>query len=215
MLSIILPTYCPDEEVKGYLNNFLLSLKNTTNREDYQFIVVEQGPVSVDFNILKPDEYIYKQNPIGYARAVNIGLALADGDYLLIANNDIVLPDGWLEKMMEDYRSGTLAPLDQEWQNPEPIIYENSHWFSFVLMNREVFKKVGYLDESIPYRFHDQDYSIRVKKAGFSVNRTGKVIVKHINMATFNKMGRPGDSKEEEIMINRYGCSSFNEWLKK
>lgn len=212
-LSIILPNYCPDQDVEKYLNNFLNTLERTMKKEDYQFVVIENGSQSERLKSLA-DIYIYKEKPIGYARAVNIGLALADGDYLLIANNDLELPDGWFEKMIEDYQGGILSPMDQEWKNPEPRIYEDQHWFSLVLMDRPTFIKVGYLDQSINYRFHDQDYSIRVKKAGFPVRRTGKVVVKHINMATFSRMGRPGDEEEKREMIKKYGCSLFDEYVK-
>lgn len=212
-ISIILPNYTPNETVRGYMLDFLKSLSNTASSEDYQLISVENGSFNQELKDIS-DIYIHKDYPMGYARAVNCGLSLADCDYLLIANNDLVLPEGWLDKMLSDYQGGLLAPLDQEFQNPEEKIYEDMHWFSFVLLDRETFKKVGYLDESIPFRFHDQDYSIRVKKAGYPVRRTGKVIVNHINMATYNAMGRPQDKEEEEIMKKRYGACTFNEWIK-
>lgn len=216
-VSIILPTYCPNEQVEGYLKDFIDSLNRTVKKDTYQFVVIEQGKqhfYPVDFTN-SDNIYIHKDTPCGYARAVNMGLALADGEYLVITNNDLVLPPKWLETMLEDYEGGILSPLDDKWQNPEPKIYENAHWFSLVLMDRKTFSKVGYLDESLPYRFHDQDYSIRVKKAGFPVRRTGKVIVKHINMATYDAMGRPNEKSEEEEMLKRYNALTFDQWIKK
>ena len=215
-VSIILPTYCPNLEVEGHLKVFLTSLAENTNRDSYQFIIIEQGEQSSKrfTDIIKPDIYIHKKEPIGYARAVNLGMALSDCDYIAIMNNDLIVPKDWLVKMLKDHELGTLAPLDDCWNRPENKVYKNSHWFSLVLMDRNTFIKVGYLDESMPYRFHDQDYSIRVHKAGFSVNRTGNVIVQHINRATFDAMGRPGNEEEEEMMKKRYGAITYSEWLR-
>lgn len=156
-------------------------------------------------------QHVYREAPMGYARAVNLGLALATGDILIIANNDLILPHGWLDGMLQDYQEGTLAPQDM---SVDPIIYEDAHWFSLVMMGRDTFTKVGYLDELINYRFHDQDYSIRVKKAGLPVRRTGKVVVQHVNSATYKKMNRNEDPAEAEIMMQRHGAKLFSDWVK-
>ena len=81
-------------------------------------------------------------------------------------------------------------------------------------MDRATFTRVGYLDELINYRFHDQDYSIRVKKAGLPVRRTGKVVVQHENSATYKKMNRNEDPAEAEIMMERHGAKTFGDWIK-
>lgn len=211
-ISLILPTYCPDAEVEGYLKDFLKTLEETTPRELYQFIVIENGSYTPILE-KKADIYIHKSRPMGYARAVNLGLAISDENLFVIVNNDIKLSPKWLETMIDEYETGTLAPFDRE-RRQEPGIFEDEHWFSLVMFDRETFEKVGYLDEDINYRFHDQDFSIRVKKAGKPVRRTGDVTVDHINMATFNKMGRPGDERERRIMMDRYGVATFNDWLK-
>jgi O-antigen biosynthesis protein len=211
--SIILPNYCPNDEVRGYCMDFLESLDKHTDREKYQFVVVENGSYTKELED-RADIYIHKDKPMGYARAVNLGLAVSDHDTLLIMNNDLVLPEKWLEILTDDYQGGILAPLDDQWRNPEKRIYEDAHWFSLVMMDRHTFSRVGYLDESLPYRFHDQDYSIRVKKLGFPVRRTGNLIVKHINMATYNAMGRPQDREEEAEMRRRHKATTFDEWNK-
>lgn len=211
--SIILPNYCPDAEVTAHLMKFLETLEKNTDRDSYELIVVENGSFTPQL-AEKANFYVYKDHPIGYAKAVNIGLSLAEGDYIVIMNNDLQVPKDWLPRMIEEYEStkgGILAPVDFK---TDPDIFYDSHWFSMVMMSRKVFTEIGYLDEQINYRFHDQDYSIRVKKAGYEVMRTGKVTVKHINSATYLKMGRNEDPEEEKLMIKRYGVSHFHDWVK-
>lgn len=213
--SIILPTYCPDEQVHGYLMDFIQSLSDSTNRNDYEFIVVENGSRTPELQKLA-DRYIHYREPIGYARAVNIGLALATGEYIVIMNNDLRIPRGWLRTMIAQYEGGILAPIDFPYPHvvSNPIL-EDSHWFSMVMMDRATFTKVGYLDQQLPYRFHDQDYTIRTKKLGLPVRQTTSVQVQHINSATYAKMGRNEDLEERQIMINRYGVAHFHEYVAK
>jgi len=223
-VSIILTSYSPDKEVGEHLKRFLKSLEDTTDRDRYQFIVVENGSFTPELKE-KADIYIHKDQPIGNARALNIGMSLADEDILVIVSNDLILSSGWLEGLLKEYQSGILSPMTAgEGVIPEPKIYENWHWYALFMINRSTFKKVGYFDETMPYRFHDQDYSIRLKKAGFPVRRTGKVIIKHVNMVTHNKllkhdkfgsMFRTSVTVEGAEMTKRHGCQDFHEWIRK
>jgi GT2 family glycosyltransferase len=212
-VSIIIPTYCPDNEVVEAYNKFFSSLKKYTNREDYQLVVIEQGVQLV--NELIPDIYIHKEKPIGYARAVNLGMAVADGDYLIVINNDIELSENWLENLVNDYEKefngmGLLSAMDYD----RPGIVENESWYSLFIVGRRTFQTVGYLDEILNYRFHDQDYSIRLKKAGFKIGRTGNVKVKHKDSTTFKKMNI-NIGFEEKIMNERHGAILFSDWITK
>jgi len=208
MITLVLPNYAPDEEVRSKSLEFLRNLKEATDMSQVQFIVVENGSYTPELEAAA-DIYVHKEEPIGYARAVNIGWSMADGDYIVTLNNDLMMPAGWLEQMLKDYQPGTLAPQDVN----APGIIEDSHWFSLVLMDRETFTKIGYLNEIINYRFHDQEYSIRVKKAGLKVNRTGNVVVDHINSLTYRKMKRNEDPAERQWMLDNYGVATFNEYV--
>jgi GT2 family glycosyltransferase len=43
---------------------------------------------------------IYNQENLGYAAGNNIGLAHAKGDYLVLLNSDVVVTEGWLDKLV-------------------------------------------------------------------------------------------------------------------
>lgn len=210
-----MPSYVIDQENLSHLSLCLSKLEECTERDLYELIIIDNGSnYGIDLMKEKADIYIRKDTPMGYARAVNLGMAIANCDYLLILNNDLFVSPNWLPQMIADYEStvgGIMSPMDIE--STTGIFYDQ-HWFSLILMSRKVFTDVGYLDEKINYRFHDQDYSIRVKKAGYEVMRTGNVRIDHINSATYGKMGRNEDPAERQIMIGRYGVAHFNDWIK-
>lgn len=225
MNSIILPTYCPAQEVESALHEFMDTLAMSTTLPA-ELVVVEQGKRLVEKDLLLykstgaivHSQYRYYPDPIGYARAVNIGASLAVGDYLFIVNNDLKLPYGWDAKLLTAYRSvpdmGLLSPLEHTRGGYNGIIL-NESWWSCVLISRKVWETVGPLDdEKLNYRFHDQDWSIRCKRKGFQVARLGSLRVHHIDSTTYKHMPVKREEGEERAeMIRRYGYAHFFEWF--
>lgn len=214
MISLLLPVYIIDEELLEITKKFFEHLELNTLREDYQLIIVDNGS-NFGSELLKEkaDIYIRKDYPMGYARAVNCAVSLADHDILVVANNDIFVTPEWLPQMLEDYENfgpGILSPFEYIVQ---PGIYKDQHWYSLFMTDKKTWQTIGYFDETLNYRFHDQDYSIRMKKAGFEVMRTGNVIISGHNSATYSKMGRNEDPEEASMMIERHGFAHFSTWL--
>jgi GT2 family glycosyltransferase len=116
-----------------------------------------------------------------------------------------------------DYKAikncGVLAPMDTGSSRMLETTYDD-HWWACVLIEMWKWWKVGPFDESLPLAYHDQDWSIRCKLAGFEICRTGNVVVEHVNMATRNRMPRDGEAQEIEEMIRRWGTSEFRDWAR-
>ena len=56
-----------------------------------------------------PVTVITNPRNIGFPAAVNQGLQVASGEYLVLLNNDAVVTEGWLEQLI----ALTSAPLDR------------------------------------------------------------------------------------------------------
>jgi len=209
-VSIVLPNFCPDATVRAHMLAFLRSLTACTDPAGYQFVVVENGSESPELRALA-DIYLHEPEPIGYARAVNLGITQADHDLLVIANNDLILPPNWLPQLIADYKAygpGVLSPMDRPCS---PGIYRNASWYSLFITDRKTF---GYFDETLNYRYHDQQKSIELRKAGHFVGRTGRVVVQHVNSATYERMPvKDEETAERNLMIARHGAEHFVDWL--
>lgn len=232
-VSIILPIYIPDQEADDISSAFFESLWKTigfwhgdtsTRPRPIQTICIDNGSGAYRTVENAFDMYVYKPKPIGYARAVNIGLALADYRYVMVLNNDLILRHGWVEKMIEVYERddkrnyGILSAMN--WGSERKEIYDDA-WYSLWMSDKETLAEIGYLSESLAYRYHDQDHAIRAYRKGYKVQRTGEVIVNHKEATTFNKMteivGNQFDpqsktGKEYAEMINRFGVPTYREW---
>jgi GT2 family glycosyltransferase/glycosyltransferase involved in cell wall biosynthesis len=157
----------------------------------------------------------------GFAKANNQGIARSTGEYLVLLNNDTIAPPGWLSRLLahlRDPRIGLVGPMTnfvgnearlevdyQTWQEMEAFARHHVrsnhdriaeiHMLAMfcVAMRREVFDRIGPLDERFGIgMFEDDDYSMRVKAAGLRVVCAADALVHHFGQAAFGKLIESG-----------------------
>lgn len=161
--------------------------------------------------ILNPDNR-------GFAAANNQGLAVADGDYLVLLNNDTHVTPGWIATLVAHLcrtkglgmvgpvtnNIGNEARIDISYDNMDGMLHAAADYtarhagqltplrtaaFFCVMMPRAVHDKVGPLDEAFGIGFfEDDDYCRRVQQAGWSIACADDVFVHHHLSASFNKL---------------------------
>ncbi len=115
-LSIIILNY----KTYGLLENCLKSILDNKPSYNFEIIIIDAesdtarlNKVSNIFNNIDIKPIPLKEN-LGYARANNLGLKKARGEYILISNPDtVVLPgtiDAMIKFMDENYKVGMLGP---------------------------------------------------------------------------------------------------------
>jgi len=162
---------------------------------------------------------IYNDRNTGFAPANNVGLPLATGDYIVLLNNDTVLPRGWFSALVRHLVArpsiGLVGPVSNAVGNEAKIdagysdVRDMPQWaakwmrahdgeaFSIhmlgmfcVAMRREVFEKVGLLDERfVTGMFEDDDYSRRVRDLGYEIVCARDAFVHHWQKASFRLLG--------------------------
>lgn len=127
LTSIIILGYNHLELTKSCLD----SIKQYTV-EPHEIIIVDNG--SDDKTIKYFQQYknsrdnvrvIFNGQNRGYAAANNQGLALARGEYVLLLNNDTVVTDGWLARMLAVFKThpeaGIVGPMSNYVAGPQLI----------------------------------------------------------------------------------------------
>jgi len=167
----------------------------------------------------KRDRHILlNEENLGFAAANNQGLALASGDYLVMLNNDTYVTPGWISTLVRHLRCkeklgmvgpvtnniGNEARIDIRYDSMDEMLkvagkYTRGHAgkltalrtaaFFCVMMRREVYQRVGPLDEEFGIGFfEDDDYCRRVEEAGWTIACADDVFVHHNLSASFSKL---------------------------
>jgi GT2 family glycosyltransferase/glycosyltransferase involved in cell wall biosynthesis len=166
----------------------------------------------------------------GFARACNVGIAASQGAYVVILNNDIVTPRGWLWRLLrhlDDPQIGLVGPVTNNTGNEAKIATsyqnldemetfaaayceENAGKVSDIpvlalycaAIRRDLLEQIGLLDERFEIgMFEDDDLAQRVRQAGRRVVCAADVFIHHVGEAAFKKM--PEDEYQRIFTANR------------
>jgi GT2 family glycosyltransferase len=224
------------------------SITTNTTHPSYEIIVVDNnsGDGTKDYlhelqSRLSNIEVILNAENRGFAAANNQALAVARGEILILLNNDVVIPRGWLRGMMRclaDPAIGLVGPVTNSVGNEArvPVSYqhldgmetfalahmaahENVAFDISVLamyclaMRRDAFEKIGLLDEGFTVgMFEDDDYANRAREAGYRVVCTEESFVHHVGQAAFKKLMETKDYKVVWERNQAYYESKWGKW---
>jgi beta-1,4-mannosyl-glycoprotein beta-1,4-N-acetylglucosaminyltransferase len=205
-ISIVIPTY---NHLEDCLRPCIESIKKYTDLSDIEVIIVANGctdgtreyvyGLGVEFRL------IWIEEASGYTKSTNYGIRAAQGEFILLLNNDTeLLPqtkNDWIDKMlapMADPAMGATGPLALL----DPYAQERILIFFCCLIRKEVFDKVGLLDEIFhPGGGEDIDFTAKMVREGYKwlqvpdnnpLNRThtntGNFGIWHKDNRTFSEM---------------------------
>jgi GT2 family glycosyltransferase/glycosyltransferase involved in cell wall biosynthesis len=183
LTSIVILTYNQLE----YTKQCLASIEKYTP-EPYELILVDNGSTdgTVEYlktftgDLLSNTQYklICNRENLGFAKGCNQGMEQAVGDYILLLNNDVIVTEGWLRKMLSRFEhdsaigivgpcsnhvSGAQLDLGAKYSTIEEMqeyarrfsdqnrgrILEVPRLVGFcLLIKHEVLDRIGLLDES-------------------------------------------------------------------
>ncbi len=208
-----------------YTRQCLESIFAYTEYPDYEVIVVDNA--SQDGTPAYLTEFAASHSSIkiilnekneGFARGNNIAAQASCGNYLVFLNNDTVVTEGWLSRLVAHVQNplvGIVGPVTNSSAN-ETLVevdyqglegmeqfaaqYSAAHAgevfeigmvpFMCAIMRREVYEDVGPLDERFGMgMFEDDDYAMRLRQKGYKILCTEDVFIHHWGSASFSKIG--------------------------
>jgi FkbM family methyltransferase len=171
--SIIIPTYnhCYDN-----LKPCLDSIIKFSNPDDIEILVVANGCIDDTEKLLQSYDqvktFVYDE-PLGYPKANNVAIVKAEGEYIILLNDDtVILGSDWLDILerpfLEDNKCGLTGPAKFTWDCAGNTCEAIGFWC--VCIKREVFDRVGLLDEEFsPGMGEDGDLCVKAVQAGYTI----------------------------------------------
>jgi GT2 family glycosyltransferase len=168
-------------------------------------------------NLYKDIKCFYNEENIGFPGACNIGIKGSKNNDILLLNNDVIVTPNWLDNLntclYSDKSIGAVGATTNSCSNFQAILplytdisglddfakminvsdedkwEERSRLIGFcLLIKREVIDKIGVLDERFaPGNYEDDDYSIRIRKAGYRLMLCRDVYIHHFGSVSFKK----------------------------
>jgi len=213
MVSIIMVVRNAHEYTAACLKSLILN-----THEDYELIVVDNASdppgLPEGFHAHK---LIENKENLGFPKAANQGLAIAEGDYICFINNDLIMTPNWLTYLKRHLDRGfdIVGPTANSVSGPQQVILddvyhgedelyqaaENCHrknenicvpFYRIVgfcmLLKREVFDTIGGFDEEFGIgNFEDDDFCMRAIEAGYKVGIARDVFLHHFGSVSFKQ----------------------------
>ncbi|MFH1414641.1 MAG: glycosyltransferase family 2 protein [Elusimicrobiota bacterium] len=231
--AIIIPCFNRLEFTKKCINSIF-----RYTRSPFELIVVDNGSSDGTNEWLKENgpglKLISKSSNEGAPKAFNAGIKSANSDYVVLLNNDTIVTDGWLERLIslaessEDIalvgpcsnQAGELPAdinsVDEiKIQRDAAVLYlsrkkesiEVPGITSFCMLVKScIFPKVGYFDENYGYGTNDDhDFCIRVRDAGYRIVCAMDTLVFHYYSRTLGKFDIKGlDRRNREYLVWKF-----------
>ena len=195
---------------------------------DHEVILVDDGSAADIRESFggRVGHYIRNDVSVGWPKAINQGLSVAQGEYVVFANNDICFTPGWDEKMLSCFTNnpnlGVLGPVSSKVDgkqnvdfNNVNIVYESAESIIFfcVMISRRCLDIVGNLDEIFGLGGGDDaDFCRRARMRNFEVGICREVFIYHYGSATFRNefknnipLSQEFARSRMEILNNKYG----------
>jgi GT2 family glycosyltransferase len=174
------------------LEECLSSIYKSTHNVNFEIIVSDNGSTDGSLEMVKDNfpEVILIENKenLGFIKASNQGLKIYKARYAMLLNDDTIVKDGALDKLVEfmeeNPKVGGCGPKllnvdgsiqhqgglfgKKFWRSQKPVSVDFVIGAALVV-RKEVIDKVGMLDENLFFYNDDLDWCMSIRKAGWKI----------------------------------------------
>ncbi len=156
----------------------------------------------------------HNKDGCGLSKIWNRIISKSTAKYVCILNSDTIVNDGWLDKLVEcaEATGGIVGPVSNNAGRRQTMdigegYVETDMLSGFcMLFPRSAWNVVGGFDEGFMFYFEDDDFSLRLRNAGYKLYINKEVFVYHIQRATAKSISNIDDifNKSKEYFENKH-----------
>jgi GT2 family glycosyltransferase len=218
-LSVIILAMTTTEEFFEMTSNCINSLVASERNIEIEIIVIETNKNYFNLGFIYPDsvKVIVPEAEFNFHKFLNIGIKASTGDYIALCNNDLVFHENWFReilKIKEQYpKIKSFSPNgkinDSSFINKFEIGYKvQTHVKGWcIVANREVFPKIGFLDEIFDFYYADNDYAMSLKCNNIKHALVFNSHVTHLEKKSSSNNGN--NLKNKKSFIEKYKIPNY------
>lgn len=212
-VDIVILSHGKTPELIATTQNAIDSCLKSESEIEFNIIVIEQG--DAEYTGCK---VYYDASELNYNKFMNKGIELGDAQYIALCNNDLLFQENWCSiiiSVMQKHNLLSACPICPLVQ-PKKMVLKNDVYFGYrntyevcgwcIVINRDILKIIGKLDEGFPFWFADNIYSEQLKKHGINHGVVSKSIVRHLGSQTLNSL-----SHEDQYNLSHKHVPKFIE----
>lgn len=174
-LSVIILAMTTTKELFSMTSNCINSLLDSEQNIDMEILVIESNKEYFRSDFKYPDfvNVIIPDEDFNFHKFLNIGIKASKGDFVALCNNDLIFYKNWFSEILkvqaENPSIKSFSPSgkidDFAFSKPFEIGYKvRTHIMGWcIVAKREVFLRIGYLDETFDFNYADNDYAMTLK----------------------------------------------------
>jgi GT2 family glycosyltransferase/glycosyltransferase involved in cell wall biosynthesis len=220
LVSIIIPTAGRAALLKKCLDSIW-----SHTATPFEVIVVDNGSSDGTAEMLEEQKKIRPSLKIirvpvnlGFQKAVNMGVEMSRGNYLMLFNDDAWVlgrfPDGrdWIKVYLDELEASPKIGLAGPHGGTSPALGKDVLFFWCVLMRRKTWDEVGPLDDITFFNYGgDDDYCERMRAKGYSFVCKPINILRHLMNCVPEEVKRPELAQSEEKLRAKYASHGEND----
>ncbi len=217
-VSIILNLYDVTRHLRRFTETCLWAIYQYTDPEDYEIILIDNAPkfemnphfgLPEDFVNQLREKWMVNKEDVGCYPSLNQGAKLAEGKYLCFMENDIIVSEGWLNKMkyyldkdMTDAIIPDEFPRSREFRKKsytaplEDYFVKGPQEQSMMMIKREAFDKIGGWDERFWSWYGHKAFFVKAVKVGVRIDTTLAVPIHHVFQSSLDAVNELEGEKQ-------------------
>lgn len=225
--DVVIISYSKDESCRKTTEECLRSLLLSEKEAETLFnVIVVESQEGVSWDGISPNIKTYPAPlPYGYHKFLNYGRKKGDSEWVALCNNDLLFTAGWFTKILKNSEKNPecvsfspICPLTQTQYgiNPHTGVYkghrirmEISGWC--IVQKREIYNKIGDLDERFFHWFCDNDYAMTLQSLGLDHMLITESIVIHHEKTIGKTTERVVETNEEMTRLTTGSQPIFQE----